>query len=198
MNATRWIGVLRRACILPLLSCGAAFAQNIPILGNWSGDTMGPDGPRRYAMTITRDENYVWMVKLPNGVIQKTWGKWQILSINTTEARVLFRSQGWLPLQTCVKGSGPLQRCSPYFPPSTPSPSTLRFASSGSFLPGAAPRLKDFEPQSFQLDGANWKRELAPSSLLQQIVRDHQTLTSAQSPATRAGMPAPRKYGIPP
>jgi hypothetical protein len=184
---------MRHAVVVSLVGmlafgpAGVARAQSDPVIGRWSGVSFGADGTRRFAMTLEIDDTFVSVLSLPNGLTQRVWGKYRSTRVTPTEMTISFTTQGWLPYQTCVRGAGVIPRCTPY-KPILATPITLTFPSPVSSRVGAT---------TFKVDDATWVRESSMPALMSRIVPDHVMLPSPAS-AAGFGLPAPRKYGLPP
>ncbi len=114
--------MLRRYLVLGAflaLSCAGPVAAQAPsfldLSGAWSTQRPAPQGGMERFTDLSRpDGSCVSVQQLPNGPIERAWGRYQEEPIGPGRVRMVYQLQGWLPRWICAQSPGFPVRCQPY------------------------------------------------------------------------------------
>ena len=111
------------AAILALWSGGPVAAQApsfVDLSGAWSTQRPGPQGGmERFTDLYRPDGSFVSVHQLPNGTMERAWGRYREEPLTPGRVRMVFELQGWLPRFICAQAPGFPVRCQPYRMPRT-------------------------------------------------------------------------------
>lgn len=162
-----------------------AFAQPMPgaeLVGAWSGQRPGQAGMDHVTTAYQPDGSYVSAMQLPNGTIERIWGKFKVTPLPAQQMRVDFRVDGVLPRQICAQAPGFPMNC---------RPNVIQNTITSVITPKSA--------SSFEVNGMTMMRDSAPYLLQQRI--PEQLVMAVAAPAapriTQPTMPTLHPYETP-
>lgn len=90
------------------------------LVGAWSGEAPGQGGMIHGTDSYSADGNYVSVMQLPNGTVQRIWGRYTVKKVSPSQVSVHYLVQGFLPRQICAQAPGFAVQCRPNsVPPSS-------------------------------------------------------------------------------
>ncbi len=103
------------------------YGQSLPapspafLAGTWSGQFQDQSGTIHGTTGFGSDGSFVMVVQLPNQVLERVWGRYQVAAAGPSQSKVDYQVEGWLPRTFCtqVQAPGAPLNCQPVRVPST-------------------------------------------------------------------------------